>query len=175
MSRSIFDPTGPNTEHSGSTFTPPDAGQISQLPDEFTDPPAASTSGTVAFQGTTEKRAIDVAIENNGKLLVVKMTGRLHKDDYRHFVPVVENAVRQHGKIRMLVQMHDFHGWDATALWEDVKFDAKHFNHIERLAIVGETKWEKWMAIFCKPFTTATIRYFPSAQMADARAWIAAK
>lgn len=70
----------------------------------------------------------------------------------------MERLVKQHGKIRMLVEMHDFHGWTAGALWEDVKFDAKHFHDIERLALVGETKWEKGMAVFCKPFTTAASR-----------------
>lgn len=30
--------------------------------------------------------------------------------------------------------MHDFHGWQATTLWEDVQFDLKYFNDIERLA-----------------------------------------
>ena len=32
MTRSIFDPTGPETERSGSTFTPPEAANISQMP-----------------------------------------------------------------------------------------------------------------------------------------------
>ena len=112
--------------------------------------------------------------ENDGKLLIIKMTGKLHKNDYQHFVPIVEAAVQKHGKVRMLVQMHYFHGWDAGAIWEDVKFDVRHFNDIERLAIVGETTWEKWMVTFCKPFTTATIRYFPVDQAAEARAWIMA-
>jgi len=30
--------------------------------------------------------------------------------------------------------MTGFHGWDAGALWEDIKFDIKHFGDIERLA-----------------------------------------
>ncbi len=37
MSRSIFDPTGPNTERSGSTFTGPDASQGSQMPTDVAD------------------------------------------------------------------------------------------------------------------------------------------
>jgi hypothetical protein len=92
--------------------------------------------------------------------------------DYQHLVPTVEDAVRKNGKVRMLVQMHDFHGWDAGALWQDIKFDVKHFNHIQRLAIVGETTWEKWMAMFCKPFTTAKVRYFPVERSAEARTWV---
>jgi hypothetical protein len=54
--------------------------------------------------------------------------------------------------------MRDFQGWDARALWEDIKWDAKHFNQIERVAMVGDKKWQEWMAAFCKPFTLGTCR-----------------
>ena len=111
----------------------------------------------------------------NGKMLEVHLSGKLVKEDYETFVPVVERLVKQHGKIRMLVVMHDFHGWTAGALWADIKFDAKHFSDIERLAIVGETKWEKGMAAFCKPFTMAKVRYFDHTKTADANDWLAGK
>ena len=75
-------------------------------------------------------------------------------------------------KIRVLIEMIDFHGWEERALWDDIKFDVKHFSDIERLAMVGEKKWEKGMSVFCKPFTTAKIRYFDHAAIADARAWL---
>ncbi|MGD0412670.1 MAG: STAS/SEC14 domain-containing protein [Verrucomicrobiota bacterium] len=54
-----------------------------------------------------------------------------------------------------------------------MKFDLRHFADIERLAMVGEKKWEKKMSVFCKPFTTARIRYFDRASIADAQAWLA--
>ena len=57
-----------------------------------------------------------------------------------------------------MFDMTGFHGWEAGALWDDIKFDLKHFAHIERLAMVGERKWQHGMATFCQPFTTATIR-----------------
>lgn len=56
--------------------------------------------------------------------------------------------------------MREFHGWSMGALWEDIKFDLHHFADIERLALIGDKKWEVGMAVFCKPFTTAKIRYF---------------
>lgn len=108
---------------------------------------------------------------DNGKLLVVKITGRLVKDDYSQFVPAVDRLVNRQGKIRMLVEMHDFHGWTAGALWEDCKFGLHHLRDIERLALVGETRWEKGMATFCKPFTAAQVRYFDHTQAAEARDW----
>jgi len=107
-----------------------------------------------------------------GKVVEVKISGKLHKEDYEHFVPLFERLIAQHGKLRLLVEMHEFHGWDVSALWQDIKFDLKHFKDIERLALVGESKWEKGMATFCKPFTSATIRYFDVAQASAARAWV---
>ena len=77
--------------------------------------------------------------ENCGKILVLQVSGKLVREDYEHFVPEFERLVRQHGKLRVLFDMTGFHGWEASALWEDIKFDSKHFADIERLAMVGET------------------------------------
>jgi SpoIIAA-like len=107
-----------------------------------------------------------------GKAIEVKIIGKLHKEDYEHFVPLIERLIGQFGKVRLLVEMHDFHGWDASALWQDLKFDMKHFKDIDRLALVGESKWEQGMATFCKPFTTAKIQYFDVSQSAAAKAWV---
>ena len=68
--------------------------------------------------------------------------------------------------------MHDFHGWDVSGLWEDIKFDLKHFKDIDRLAIVGDSVWEHGMAILCRPFSTAEIQYFDRSQTAEALNWI---
>lgn len=107
-----------------------------------------------------------------GKLLEVHVSGTLDKASYEMFVPAAERQIQEHGKIRILFHMQDFHGWDAGALWEDLKFDLKHFRDIERLAIVGESKWQHGMAIFCKPFTTAKIQYFDHEALDQARAWL---
>ncbi len=117
--------------------------------------------------------AVTLKETNGGKVLEVQLTGKLAKEDYEHFVPAVERSVKAHGKIRMLVEMHDFHGWTAGALWQDIKFDAKHFADIERLAIIGETKWQHGMAVFCKPFTSAEVRYFDRPAIQQAREWLA--
>jgi len=110
--------------------------------------------------------------EVHGRLMEVDLHGKLTREDYEKFVPETERLIAEYGKIRMLITMHDFHGWDAGALWEDVKWNARHFNEIERLAVVGEMTWHKWMTGFCRPFTTAKVRYFTHDQLADARAWL---
>ena len=116
---------------------------------------------------------VELKHDEQHKYLTVRVIGKLTKEDYQRFVPEAENLIEEHGKVRILFQMHDFHGWQAGALWEDIKFDLKHFKDIERLAMVGDTKWEAGMAAFCKPFTTAKIKYFDEKQLADAEKWIA--
>lgn len=115
-----------------------------------------------------------VDIDVNGNLVEIKVTGKLRKESYEKFVPVVEGQVKEHGKVRMLFSMHDFHGWTAGALWEDIKFATHHFRDIERLALVGEKKWQKGMAVFCKPFTKAKIEYFDQEKIEEARKWVVA-
>jgi hypothetical protein len=110
--------------------------------------------------------------QDGGNVLVVHVSGKLAKGDYEHFVPEFERLVRQHSKLRVLFDMTGFHGWEAGALWEDIKFDIKHFADIERLAMVGDKKWQHGMATFCKPFTKATIRYFDHAEAVEARTWL---
>jgi hypothetical protein len=117
--------------------------------------------------------AIQLTEKNDGRLLEIQVDGKLAHEDYAHFVPEFERLVKLHGKIRVLFAMTDFHGWDGAALWDDVKFSVKHFSDIDRLAMVGDKKWEKGMSVFCKPFTTAQIRYFDRPAIGDARAWLA--
>ena len=116
--------------------------------------------------------SVELHEDLENKLLVVRLSGKLTKQDYEYFTPEVERLIQQFGSIRMLVEMHEFHGWSMEALWEDIKFDLKHFTHIDRLALVGDRKWEAGMAVFCRPFTTATIRYFDESNLEAAMAWI---
>lgn len=112
-------------------------------------------------------------IVSSGKSLHVKVTGKLTKESYQIFAPAVDELVAEHGKLRILFEMHDFHGWTMGAMWEDMKFDYKHWHDIEKLAIVGESKWEAGMAAFCKPFTSANIKYFDHEKLDDAQTWLA--
>jgi hypothetical protein len=116
--------------------------------------------------------AIKLKEDEDGKVLEVHVSGKLVHEDYLHFVPEFERLIKQHGKLRVLFDMTDFHGWEAGALWDDIKVDIKHFSDIERLAMIGDKAWEKQMSLFCRPFTTAKIRYFDHTKAAEARAWL---
>jgi len=115
--------------------------------------------------------AVDVREADDGEVVEVTVTGKLSRDDYDTFVPFLETRM-QEKKVKILFSMKDFTGWDAGALWEDIKFDIKHFGDIDRLAMVGDKKWEEGMAWFCKPFTTAKVAYYDQSQIETAQAWL---
>ncbi len=45
------------------------------------------------------------------KLLEVKVSGKLSKEDYERFEPAVAKLITNSEKIRILFIMSDFHGW----------------------------------------------------------------
>jgi hypothetical protein len=100
-----------------------------------------------------------------------KLSGKLRDEDYKSFAPIVETLITE-GKARLFVQFEDFHGWNMHAAWDDFKFSLKHYSDFDRIAMVGDRRWEKWMAQICKPFTKAKVRYFDSAQIDVAWEWL---
>lgn len=109
---------------------------------------------------------------DSDKVLGFKLSGKLHDEDYKKFVPLVDAAIAEEGKVNLLAQFEDFHGWDAHALWDDIKFDTTHFTKFKRIALVGDKKWEEWMAKVCKPFTMAKVKYFDVHEMDAAWKWL---
>ena len=106
------------------------------------------------------------------RVLHVRLTGKLTDADYQQFVPDLEALIARHGSLRLLVEMTDFHGWQAGALWDDFKVYLKHGHEIERLAIVGEKHWQEWMTHMARPFLNSEVRYFDHASAGDARRWV---
>lgn len=116
--------------------------------------------------------AIELQKDMTSRVVEVRLSGQLSRQDYESFVPQIERMINEHGNLDLLVLMQDFHGWDFGGLWEDTKFAFKHYGQIERMALVGETKWQRGMSYFCKPFTRASIRYFDFGQIEQARHWL---
>ena len=119
--------------------------------------------------------AVKLHNELDNHVATIHATGKLTKQDYHHFTRIVEQLIKDHGFIRIVFEMKAFHGWKPEAIWDNIKFNLQHFCHIERLAMVGNKQWERGMCLFCKPFTSAQIRYFDECEGDKAQAWIHAE
>jgi SpoIIAA-like len=116
--------------------------------------------------------AIQMSEKSGGRVLELQASGKLTHKDYSYIVPEFERRAKQQAKLRLLFEMVDFHGWDAGGAWDDLKFGLKLSSHVERIAMVGDKKWEKALAALWRPFTKAEVRYFDKARAAEAHAWI---
>ncbi len=106
------------------------------------------------------------------RVVGVKLIGKLHHEDYRRFVPMIESILTAEGKVRLFVLFEEFQGWDMHAAWDDFKFALQHYSDFERIVMVGERRWEKWMASVCKPFTKAKVKYFDRSEVDAAWKWL---
>ena len=73
------------------------------------------------------------------------MLGKLTHEDYETFVPLIDRALKEAKglEVDLLVDMRHFRGWEWLAAWDDMKFGLKHRNSFDKMAIVGDKKWEE--------------------------------
>ena len=101
------------------------------------------------------------------------VSGTLTGDDYDRLVPELERLAAERGPLRMYIELRDFQGWTPAGLWKDLRFDATHQDDMERIAVVGENRWEEWATKLSQPFLKADMRFFPPEEAEAARRWVA--
>jgi len=103
---------------------------------------------------------------------VFKASGKLTDADYQQFIPRLEALIHEYGKISVLLELEDFHGWEPKAAWDDFTLGLAHPHDFERIAIVGDKAWEHWITLLAKPFTHARVRYFAHSDRNAAWDWL---
>lgn len=104
---------------------------------------------------------------SSGSTLGFKVSGDVTKDDYDVLTPAVESAVAGRGSVNLLLDLTEFH-WEKVSAWgSDMRFGHEYHDKIEKMAIVGNRKWEEHLAKICTPFFAEEAQYFEN----DHEAW----
>ncbi len=117
---------------------------------------------------------LEILETSDDAVLSVRATDYLTKEDLDAFFHAAEEKIRKFGKARVLVQLEDFRGWATGASGDASDSRQAHRDNIERLAIVGDTGWEEWLARLYKPLLSAQIKNFPRSELEVALRWISA-
>lgn len=112
-------------------------------------------------------------IEERPDHIEIDVSDTLTKADYDRLVPRLERLAAERGPLRMLIRLSDFSGWTPPGLWADLKFDLTHQDDMARIAILGESKLERWMTSLSDLFLRAQVKYFAKEKEEQARAWLA--
>ncbi len=112
-------------------------------------------------------------IDATGKLLQLKIRGMLKKADHDRIIQIAKEAIEREGKVHVLIILEAFEGWDRGGDWGDVSFMSEQGRHIEKMAIVGDEKWQDdALAFTAKGFRATAIEFFTPARLNDARTWL---
>ena len=83
---------------------------------------------------------IEKMAESSGNVIGFKVSGVVTKADYDVMVPEVEQRIKEHGGVRMLLDVEEFKHEAVTAWGADLKFGAHLHGKVDRMAIVGDKK-----------------------------------
>lgn len=109
----------------------------------------------------------------SGKLLELKIRGMLTKVDHERIIQNAKEAIAREGKIRALVILEAFQGWKRGEGWGDVSFMMEQGQQIEKIAIVGDDRWQDdALAFTAKGFRPTAIEFFSVSRLEEARAWV---
>ncbi len=107
-----------------------------------------------------------------GNVIATRATDKVTGEDYEKVKPMIHAITEKGQKIRWYFELQNEKGWNAEAILEDLKVDVKHASDYEKIAVVGEKKWQEMITKAFKPFTGAEVKFFEMAEKDKARSWI---
>jgi hypothetical protein len=119
-----------------------------------------------------EKMGVKIQAEE-GNLRVMRISGLLKKSEMDAALAAEARKWGPAIRIKALVVMENFEGFERSADWGDISFLIKYDHQVDKIAIVGDPKWESEMLIFAGAgFRQGQVKFFPLTQLAKARAWL---
>jgi hypothetical protein len=114
-------------------------------------------------------------VDTSNGIVTVKVAGRLTEPELAAVQSRAAEIIRRQGKIRLLILAEAFEGWQRGGEWSDFSMQERNDPYIEKMAIVGEKRWEDLALMFtAKGLRPFPIEYFTPGELAKARIWLAA-
>jgi hypothetical protein len=115
-----------------------------------------------------------VSAEHEGdNVYRIEASGILLKSEMDAIQAATAQEIGRAGKVRLLLVLRNFAGWERGANWDDVKFYETSQENIERIAIVGEEKWRDQARMFVlADLRKSPVRYFLADEIDKARGWL---
>lgn len=111
-------------------------------------------------------------VETQGNLMIGRCSGRLGYREWDQAQRVLADEIRVRGRLRLLIRLDDFHGWEKGEQWGDIGFFKAHDQDILAIAIVGEPRWRDEALMFSfAGMHQAPVAYFTDEH--EAHAWLA--
>ncbi len=118
----------------------------------------------------TKRHGLSIGIERSGNnfFLSLKALGKLTHEDYEAMTPMIDSALNavNNPRLKALVDITEWEGWELRAAWDDFKLGLKHGNEFVKIAVYGNKNWHDIAAKVGSWFVSGEIRYFDSEKAA---------
>jgi hypothetical protein len=113
-------------------------------------------------------------LREKNNLYVLHISGKLQRSEFGSVADKTAHEIDSGAQPRILAILKNFEGWERGADWGSMEFLFSHGNEIAKIAILGEPRWETEALAFAGAgFRRAPVKFFPSDQEPQARAWLA--
>ncbi|MEF8817666.1 MAG: STAS/SEC14 domain-containing protein [Salinibacter sp.] len=108
----------------------------------------------------------------DANLAGITLSDTLTEEDYEAFTSVLEDHFESNITTRVMIVMEDVDDWTPEERWEDLAFDIRHLSDVDKVAIVGDDLWERWLDKAEVLFPMSTIQTYEAADQEEAFDWI---
>jgi SpoIIAA-like len=94
--------------------------------------------------------------------------------DFRQLGPQIDAMIDRSGRIRVVVDVTEFGGWENLKAFEiHAGFVKTHQMYVERLALIAGHDWQDWLVDTLRMFLHPQAKAFEKRHEGEAMRWIA--
>jgi hypothetical protein len=109
---------------------------------------------------------------SSGPVVGYKVVGKVTVEDYQQLDPAIQALVDQYDDLCLLLDMQEFAGEEVKAWLPDLRFGHRFHDKIDKMAIVGDKRWQKWLTALADPFYANDAKFFHPEETDQAWAWL---
>lgn len=113
--------------------------------------------------------------ESEGATIGVEVTGKIDSVEENKWIDIFDQLIEEHGEINILVLLDGKINFGVDAVYDDLKWTFKNLKHMNKLAIVSESRVLSWLVAADSPFgkmVGISEKHFETSQLQEAWSWV---
>lgn len=102
----------------------------------------------------------------------IALSGKLTSEEFAQVIHQLESLCTMKPHINVLFDAGDIENYDFKIILDEFDFYKKYKNHLNRVALVSDRKFESYLLNQFNKFTNTEFKTFPDNEIEQARKWI---
>lgn len=113
--------------------------------------------------------------ESEGAIIGIEVSGKIDSEEENQWIEIFDKLIEEHDRINILVLLDGKINYEIDAAYDDLKWTFRNLKHMNKLAIVSDSKILSWLVAVDSPFGKLVgihEKHFETDQLQDAWRWI---